>query len=114
MEDTLFQVPRENLEQSEVFKGMFELPIGEHDKADGRSDAQPLLLEGVSVTEFRSFLMLLLPRYVLHSTTSGRNLVYLILRRSEGSSGRSHAQEAQFDVYCSNYRVVSLEALKRW
>lgn len=71
MEDTLFQVPRENLEeQSEVFKGLFTLPAGENYEADGRSDEQPLLLEGVSVTEFRSFLTLLLPRYVLSSKTS--------------------------------------------
>ncbi|KAH8117106.1 hypothetical protein DFH11DRAFT_1579276 [Phellopilus nigrolimitatus] len=63
VEDCLFRVPREGFEeQSDVFKTMFTLPSGGAAELDGCSDDHPVLLEGISVDDFRTFLKVLYPR----------------------------------------------------
>jgi hypothetical protein len=63
VEGTLFCVPRHHfIEQSEVFRDMFELPVATDTVPDGLSDEQPLQLEGVSEADFRQLLRLMFPR----------------------------------------------------
>lgn len=61
-EDTLFKVHRKDFEHgSEVFNNMFELPKASG-KADGSSEEQPLVLEGIKACELEDFLSVLYPR----------------------------------------------------
>ncbi|KAF7309182.1 hypothetical protein MKEN_01120800 [Mycena kentingensis (nom. inval.)] len=63
VEDTLFQIPASCLERnSKVFADMFKLPQGDDDsKIEGKSDANPIHLPGVSVNEFENLLEVLFP-----------------------------------------------------
>ena len=59
----LFRVPRDELaRQSEIFKSKFELPLGMEDGQNGQSDETPIHLEGITASEFRSFLKVFYPR----------------------------------------------------
>ena len=65
VEDTLFRVHRRYFEQeSEVFRAMFQLPVGNGVVADGSSDEQPLRLEGVKKEDFRQLLRIMFPECV--------------------------------------------------
>jgi hypothetical protein len=60
---TLFRVPKHHfIEQSEVFRDMFELPVADDTVPDGLTDEQPLRLEGVSEVDFRQLLRAMFPR----------------------------------------------------
>ncbi|KAL5519555.1 hypothetical protein ACEPAH_1238 [Sanghuangporus vaninii] len=62
VEDCLFKVPRKPFEdQSDIFRSMFQLPPGHDKQVDGLHDEMPLVLEGISKKDFRSFLQVLLP-----------------------------------------------------
>ncbi|KAL5507225.1 hypothetical protein ACEPAH_6681 [Sanghuangporus vaninii] len=65
VEDSLFRVFREPfIRESEVFAGMFDLPVSEGMKRDGMDEAHPLHLEGIRVVDFRPFLKALhAPQY---------------------------------------------------
>ncbi|KAL5523838.1 hypothetical protein ACEPAG_8011 [Sanghuangporus baumii] len=65
VEDSLFRVFREPfIRESEVFAGMFDLPVSEGMKRDGTDEAQPLHLEGIRLVDFRPFLKVLhAPQY---------------------------------------------------
>ena len=66
MEDCLFRVPREPLEEeSTVFGDMFLLPQGEQVVVEGLSDENPVVLQGINRDEFESLLKALLYRLVL-------------------------------------------------
>ena len=68
MEDYLFRVPRALFENtSEVFRGMFKLPVPEGEAPDGYSDQQPLRLDGIKKEDFRLLLKVLMPRSALRS-----------------------------------------------
>jgi hypothetical protein len=63
IEGTLFRVPRHHfIEQSEVFRDMFELPVASDTVPDGSSDEQPLELGGVSRTDFKQLLRVMFPK----------------------------------------------------
>jgi len=58
----LLRVPKHHfVEQSEVFRDMFELPVANDTVPDGLSDEQPLRLEGVSIADFRQLLRAMFP-----------------------------------------------------
>ena len=62
VEDQLFKVPRHLLVKlSPVFRDMSESPVPEGAKADGLSDDQPLILEGIAKKEFVQLLRCLYP-----------------------------------------------------
>ncbi|KAL5485149.1 hypothetical protein ACEPAI_7791 [Sanghuangporus weigelae] len=65
VEDSLFRVFREPfICESEVFAGMFDLPVSESMKRDGTDEAHPLHLEGIRLVDFRPFLKALhAPQY---------------------------------------------------
>lgn len=64
MEDCLFRVPREPLEaESTVFRDMFLLPQGE--TVEGLTDANPVVLPGVSKEDFEQLLKALMCRSVI-------------------------------------------------
>ena len=66
MEDCLFRVPREPLEEeSTVFGDMFLLPQGEQVVVEGLSDEIPLVLHGINRDEFEPLLRVLLYRSVI-------------------------------------------------
>ncbi|KAG2039834.1 hypothetical protein BDR03DRAFT_825379, partial [Suillus americanus] len=61
VEDCLFRVPRDTLEsQSDVFRDLFLLPV-QADKAEGCSDTDPIVLEGILKEEFQSLMKVLYP-----------------------------------------------------
>ncbi|KAG1728073.1 hypothetical protein EDB19DRAFT_1747897 [Suillus lakei] len=61
VEDCLFRVPRDTLEsQSDVFRDLFLLPV-QADKAEGYSDTNPIVLEGILKEEFQSLMKVLYP-----------------------------------------------------
>ncbi|KAG1726077.1 uncharacterized protein EDB91DRAFT_64371 [Suillus paluster] len=61
VEDCLFRVPRNTLEsQSDVFRDLFLLPV-KADEAEGRSDTNPIVLEGIQQEEFQSLMKVLYP-----------------------------------------------------
>jgi hypothetical protein len=63
VEGILFRVPRHHfIEQSEVFRDMFNLPVATDTVPDGLSDEQPLRLGGVKETDFRQLLRVMFPR----------------------------------------------------
>lgn len=59
MESSLFKVDRRYFEQSEIFKTIFSLPTGD-EGAEGSSDYDPFIFEGIKTDDFRSFLSVLL------------------------------------------------------
>ncbi|KAF8331243.1 hypothetical protein F5887DRAFT_218845 [Amanita rubescens] len=62
VEDQLFKVPRHLfVKLSQVFRDMFELPVPEGVEADGSSDKQPLVLEGIEKKDFVPLLRCLYP-----------------------------------------------------
>ena len=65
MEDTLFKVPRQRLERSDIFATVFTLPPERSKDAEGSSDKTPFKLEGISKVDFQRFLGALYPRCVL-------------------------------------------------
>lgn len=61
VEDHLFRVPRDTLEsQSDVFRDLFLLPV-QADGAEGYSDTNPIVLEGIQREEFQSLMKVLYP-----------------------------------------------------
>ncbi|KAG2141266.1 hypothetical protein DEU56DRAFT_885326 [Suillus clintonianus] len=61
VEDCLFRVPRDTLEaQSDIFRDLFLLPV-DADKAEGDSDTNPIVLEGILKEEFQSLMKVLYP-----------------------------------------------------
>ena len=65
VEDCLFRVPREPLEEeSTVFADMFLLPQGEQVIVEGQSDENPIVLQGIEKDEFEPLLKALLYRSV--------------------------------------------------
>lgn len=62
VEDTLFKLSRYPfVKGSQVFAAMFALPQDTSKSTEGRSDAHPIVLPGVSVADFKVFLRLLHP-----------------------------------------------------
>ncbi|KAI0763125.1 hypothetical protein BD413DRAFT_643822 [Trametes elegans] len=69
VEDQLFKVPKRNfVDDSEVFRDMFSLPIW-GTTAEGQTDEEPLLLEGVEIDDFYVFLRVMFDPYYLHEET---------------------------------------------
>ena len=65
VEDCLFRVPREPLEEeSTIFADMFLLPQGEQVMVEGQSDENPIVLQGIEKDEFEPLLKALLYRSV--------------------------------------------------
>jgi hypothetical protein len=61
-------VPRTYFERdSEVFCGLFQLPVAQDVPVDGSSDKQPLRLEGIKEDDFRQLLRVMYPRSVICS-----------------------------------------------
>ncbi|GJE93072.1 BTB domain-containing protein [Phanerochaete sordida] len=57
VEDTLFKVHRHFLTRdSEFFRGLFECPVPPNEEEEGQSDANPIVLHGVTLHEFRCLL----------------------------------------------------------
>jgi len=65
VEGCLFKVPRAYFERdSEVFCGMFNLPVGPREvPVDGSSDRYPLRLEGIRENDFRQLLRVMYPQH---------------------------------------------------
>ncbi|KAF7370264.1 hypothetical protein MSAN_00657600 [Mycena sanguinolenta] len=62
VENTFFNVPRYHFERSsEIFATMFTLPAGDGVPAEGQSDRNPIVLEGISSVDFRALLKVLYP-----------------------------------------------------
>ncbi|KAK7024959.1 hypothetical protein R3P38DRAFT_2951946 [Favolaschia claudopus] len=62
VEDSLFKVPRYHFEHgSEIFANMFALPTRNEYPAEGQSDRNPILLQGISSVDFRALLKFLYP-----------------------------------------------------
>ncbi|EAU91897.1 hypothetical protein CC1G_04664 [Coprinopsis cinerea okayama7 len=65
VENEFFRVPSLYfMKESDFFKGMFQLPVAEGAVADGHSEDQPLLLEGVLAKDFNSLLRVMFPSSV--------------------------------------------------
>jgi len=63
VENRLFKVPRHYFEAgSEVFRAMFQLPAPANVVPDGRSEKQPLRLDGIEKKDFKQLLKVLYPR----------------------------------------------------
>ncbi|KAF9073124.1 hypothetical protein BDP27DRAFT_1319445 [Rhodocollybia butyracea] len=66
VDNRLFQIPMHFLSsQSEVFKGMLEMPLPSDGAIEGMSDESPIHLEGVSKQDFRQLLRVLCPPKVI-------------------------------------------------
>jgi len=62
VEDRIFKVPRYHFEHSsEVFATTFTLPPGDGVDAEGHSDENPVVLEGISSVDFQRLLKVLYP-----------------------------------------------------
>ncbi|KIM37714.1 hypothetical protein M413DRAFT_47828, partial [Hebeloma cylindrosporum] len=62
VEDRIFCVPRyEFISSSEVFTGMFLLPLGPEVRVEGQDRENPILLEGYKKDEFASLLKVMYP-----------------------------------------------------
>ena len=62
VENEVYKVPLcAFLKESEVFRNLFLLPRGDNEDVDGKSDARPLVLEGISSKDFSSLLKVLYP-----------------------------------------------------
>lgn len=65
VEGSLFKVPRESfVENSELFRAMFQLPVPSGRSPDGSSDQNPLRLDGIEKTDFLQLLKVMFPRSV--------------------------------------------------
>ncbi|KAK2467422.1 hypothetical protein APHAL10511_000657 [Amanita phalloides] len=61
-ENRLFKVPRHVfLQQSQVFRDMFSLPVPQDTKPEGMNDDSPLILSGVRAIDFSRLLRYLFP-----------------------------------------------------
>jgi len=70
VEGTLFRVPGHHfIQQSEVFRDMFELPVSNNTLPDGSSDEQPLRLEGVRKVDFKELLRAMFPTLIRLQST---------------------------------------------
>ncbi|KAJ7763619.1 hypothetical protein DFH07DRAFT_812587 [Mycena maculata] len=62
VEDRLFKVPRYHFEHSsEIFATTFTLPAGDDVQAEGHSDENPFILDGISKVDFQRLLKVLYP-----------------------------------------------------
>ncbi|KAJ6456084.1 hypothetical protein C8R45DRAFT_580958 [Mycena sanguinolenta] len=62
VEDTIFNVPRYHFKHaSEIFASMLTLPAGDCVQAEGQSDENPIVLQGISKVDFRALLKVLYP-----------------------------------------------------
>ncbi len=62
VEDRFFKVPRYHFDRSsEVFATAFSLPAGDPVRAEGQSDDNPIVLEGISSADFQALLKVLYP-----------------------------------------------------
>ncbi|KAF7356247.1 hypothetical protein MVEN_00956200 [Mycena venus] len=62
VEDRLFKVPRYHfLHSSEIFATTFTLPPGAGVHTEGKSDKNPVVLEGISMVDFQRLLKILYP-----------------------------------------------------
>ncbi|KAF7370263.1 hypothetical protein MSAN_00657500 [Mycena sanguinolenta] len=62
IEDSIFKVPRYHFEHSsEIFATTFTLPVADNADAEGQSDENPVILEGISSVDFRALLKVLYP-----------------------------------------------------
>jgi hypothetical protein len=62
VEDNIFNVPRYHFERSsEIFAGMLALPADDSVNVEGRTDENPVVLEGISSADFRALLKALYP-----------------------------------------------------
>ncbi|KEP48471.1 BTB/POZ domain protein [Rhizoctonia solani 123E] len=59
IEDTLFNVHKYQLIKSEVFSDMFKLPRGEGELGEGFSPEHPIVMEGVTASDFEALLKVL-------------------------------------------------------
>jgi len=55
------------VQESEVFATMFQLPQDPNAMVDGKTDKQPIMLEGVKTEDFKQLLRVMYARYVGHS-----------------------------------------------
>ncbi|KAJ7250484.1 hypothetical protein B0H12DRAFT_662849 [Mycena haematopus] len=68
VEDCIFNVPRYHFEHtSEIFASMLTLPAGDGVQAEGQSDQNPIVLEGISKVDFRALLKVLYPLSILNT-----------------------------------------------
>ncbi|KAG8679348.1 hypothetical protein FRC09_019033 [Ceratobasidium sp. 395] len=58
-ENTLFNVHKQQLQRSETFRDMFDMGEQNNLKAEGSSFENPIKLDGISASDFESFLMAL-------------------------------------------------------
>jgi len=64
VEGCIFHIPVDALvEQSEIFRGMMELPVSSDQEAEGLSDENPIRLDGVSKDDFQQLIKVLHPRF---------------------------------------------------
>jgi hypothetical protein len=62
VEERIFKVPRHHFNRnSEIFSTTFTLPAGDGIHAEGESDENPVVLEGISSIDFKSLLKVLYP-----------------------------------------------------
>lgn len=61
VEDFLFKVPKDILEQSEAFQDLFGVPLLENVAVGGSDDDHPLHLDGCVAEDFRQLLRVVLP-----------------------------------------------------
>ncbi|KAF7356258.1 hypothetical protein MVEN_00957300 [Mycena venus] len=62
VEDRIFKVPRYHFERSsEIFATTFTLPTGNDTDAEGNSDENPVILEGINSVDFQRLLNVLYP-----------------------------------------------------
>ncbi|KAJ7509740.1 hypothetical protein B0H11DRAFT_1659872, partial [Mycena galericulata] len=62
VEDRIFKVPRYHFERnSEIFATTFTLPAADNIHAEGNSDENPFVLEGISSIDFQRLLKILYP-----------------------------------------------------
>ncbi|KAJ7812026.1 hypothetical protein B0H14DRAFT_3879861 [Mycena olivaceomarginata] len=68
VEDNIFNVPRYHFERSsEIFAGMLALPAGDSVNVEGRTDENPVVLEGISSADFRALLKALYPLDIIRT-----------------------------------------------
>ncbi|OJA21546.1 hypothetical protein AZE42_03252 [Rhizopogon vesiculosus] len=71
VEDCLFRVPYHALaSQSDVFRDLALLPVAAH-KAEGHSDTDPIVLEGIKKEDFQSLMKVLYPMPVTRLPSDG-------------------------------------------
>jgi hypothetical protein len=75
VENILFRVPKAIFDGSSIFEPMFTLP--QTGETDGSSNERPLKLEGLSASEFRTFIAVAIPRYDCLSGTTLKSVLSL-------------------------------------